>query len=83
MGNAVARDLGNKGWKVVILDYNPQTGKAAASEIDGDFFAVDVRSWKQQYEAFAATFLKYGRLDFGVSLSTICRYSSTGTKKVE
>jgi len=68
MGNAVALDLAHKNWKVVILDYNSEEGKAAAAKAGGDFYLVDVRSWKQQFEAFAATFEKYGRVDFGMCL---------------
>ncbi|KAH0841226.1 15-hydroxyprostaglandin dehydrogenase (NAD(+)) [Fonsecaea pedrosoi] len=68
MGHGVAVDLSRKGWKVVILDYNEQQGKAAAAEINADFYLVDVRSWKQQYEAFAAVIKEYGRVDFGASL---------------
>ncbi|OAG38861.1 hypothetical protein AYO21_06892 [Fonsecaea monophora] len=64
MGHGVAVDLSRKGWKVVILDYNEQQGKAAAAEINADFYLVDVRSWKQQYEAFAAVIKEYGRVDF-------------------
>ncbi|KIW77773.1 hypothetical protein Z517_07606 [Fonsecaea pedrosoi CBS 271.37] len=64
MGHGVAVDLSRKGWKVAILDYNEQQGKAAAAEINADFYLVDVRSWKQQYEAFAAVIKEYGRVDF-------------------
>lgn len=65
MGNGVAVDLAQKGWKVAILDYNEVDGKTAADAIDGDFFKVDVRSWKDQYMAFETVFSKYGRVDFG------------------
>lgn len=65
MGRGVACDLAKRGWKVVILDYNRQEGEQVAVDIDADFFEVDVRSWKQQYEAFEVIFQRYGRIDFG------------------
>lgn len=72
IGNGVALDLSQKGWKVVILDVNKNDGEALATRLGGDFYLVDVRSWKQQFEAFNATFHKYGRVDFG----TVLRLSS-------
>lgn len=51
---------------MVILDYNAQVGRSAASQIDGDFYQTDVRSWSQQYKAFEETMGKYGRIDFGI-----------------
>lgn len=67
MGHEVAIDLALRGWKVVILDYNEPAGKETARKIKGDFFKVDVRSWKEQYEAFQIAFEKYKRVDFGQS----------------
>lgn len=63
----MAVDLGMKGWKVIILDLNQDAGVKAASDIGGDFFKADVRSWQDQYAAFETAFDKYGRVDFGKS----------------
>ncbi|KPM46510.1 hypothetical protein AK830_g171 [Neonectria ditissima] len=64
MGNAVAVDLAGKNWKIAILDWNEKVGLKAAQDIDGDFFRVDVRSWRDQYEAFETLWGRYGRVDF-------------------
>lgn len=73
IGNGVAVDLAMKGWKVVILDHNAKSGEAVALESNGDFYQTDVRSWKQQHDAFEATIGKYGRVDFGNFQSRVCR----------
>ena len=54
-----------KGRKVVIADFNSVEGQKTADQIGGEFLKVDVRSWKQQYEAFDKTFKHYGKIDFG------------------
>lgn len=78
MGNGVAVDLASKGWQVVILDWNHQQGVQAAKQIDGDFFAVDVRDWRQQFEAFQKVHEKYGRLDFGKLGETLTVHRRSG-----
>ena len=49
----------------MIADFNSVEGQKTADQIGGEFLKVDVRSWKQQYEAFDKTFKHYGKIDFG------------------
>ena len=74
MGNGVAVNLSEQGWKIIILDIDQKKGTQAASEIDGDFHRVDVRSWHDQYVAFETTFERYGRVDFGKQALSITRH---------
>lgn len=52
---------------MAIIDYM-ETGKDAADEIGGSFYKADIRSWKQQFEAFEQIQALYGRIDFGMLL---------------
>jgi NAD(P)-dependent dehydrogenase (short-subunit alcohol dehydrogenase family) len=66
MGRQTAVELAKKGWKVAILDYNETIGRQTAEEIGGSFYKVDVRSWKEQFDAFEQVLASYGRVDFGM-----------------
>ncbi|KAF3159366.1 hypothetical protein TWF788_003775 [Orbilia oligospora] len=64
IGLAIATDLKNKNWTVVIADINPTTGTTAAQSTGAVFHQTDVSSWSSQLDLFKTTFQKYGRLDF-------------------
>ncbi|KAK6503879.1 hypothetical protein TWF481_008881 [Arthrobotrys musiformis] len=64
IGLAIATDLANKGWSVIIADINPQTGAPAAEKIGATFHQTDVSSWDSQLDLFKTTFQKHGRIDF-------------------
>ncbi|KAH7140396.1 3-beta-hydroxysteroid dehydrogenase [Dactylonectria estremocensis] len=65
LGLAVAQAYGAKGWTVHIVDFNKETGEAAAKAIpNAKFHATDVSSWESVSSAFAAAFKDAGRLDF-------------------
>jgi NADP-dependent 3-hydroxy acid dehydrogenase YdfG len=65
MGEAVAKHLAGKGWKIAVLDMNEKSGQSVANEIRGDFFKTDVTSQESQTDAFKAVWEKYGQIDFG------------------
>lgn len=64
MGRGVAEDLARQGYKVVIADWNETEGQKVATQIQGDFYKVDVTSWAQQFHVFEKTFDTYKRIDF-------------------
>ena len=68
MGLAVAKSLAFKGWKVSIIDFS-DAGEQVAAELGGIFFKVDVTAYEALGNAFAKTWEKYGRLDFGMCSS--------------
>ena len=51
MGEAVAKHLGSKGWKVNILDMDEKKGQAVADEVGGTFIKTDVTSQDSQTES--------------------------------
>lgn len=55
------------GWRVAIIDYS-ESGNDTAYEIGGSFYKADIRSWKQQFDAFEQIKAKYSRIDFGMPL---------------
>jgi len=65
IGLALARDLLAKGWRVALLDVSP-TGASTTAELGASvmYYHCDVSSWESQAAAFAATFEKWGRIDF-------------------
>ena len=65
MGEAVAKHLSGKGWKITILDMNEKSGKRVADAIGGDFLKTDVTSQNSQTAAFEAVWKKHGHIDFG------------------
>ena len=63
IGFATAKRFAAEGAKVVIGDFNRQTGEAAAAEVDGLFVQVDVTDEAQVDALFAAANEAYGSVD--------------------
>ena len=63
IGLAAARRLAAEGAKVVIGDFNPETGAAAAAEVEGLFVQVDVTDEAQVDRLFATANEAYGSVD--------------------
>jgi NAD(P)-dependent dehydrogenase (short-subunit alcohol dehydrogenase family) len=63
IGLATARRLAAEGAKVVIGDFNPETGAAAAAEVDGLFVRVDVTDEEQVNVLFETANETYGSVD--------------------
>ncbi len=63
IGLATARRLAAEGAKIVIGDFNPETGAAAAEEVDGLFVRVDVTDEEQVDALFETANETYGSVD--------------------
>ena len=63
IGFATARRFAAEGARVVIGDMNPETGEAAAAEVDGLFVQVDVTDERQVNALFDTAQKTYGSLD--------------------
>ena len=63
IGLAAARRLAAEGAKVVIGDFNPETGAAAAADVEGLFVQVDVTDEAQVDRLFATANEAYGSVD--------------------
>jgi NAD(P)-dependent dehydrogenase (short-subunit alcohol dehydrogenase family) len=63
IGLATARRFAAEGARVVVVDINLDTGKAAAEEVGGEFVAADVTSQDAVRELFAGVVERHGRLD--------------------
>lgn len=63
IGLATAKRFAAEGATVVIADFNPTTGAAAAAEIDGLFVQVDVTDEGQVNALFATVNDAYGSVD--------------------
>ncbi|TXN28815.1 3-oxoacyl-ACP reductase [Lacisediminihabitans profunda] len=63
IGLATARRFAAEGATVVIGDFNPETGAAAAAEVDGLFVQVDVTDEQQVDRLFALANETYGSVD--------------------
>ncbi|HEY8914640.1 3-oxoacyl-ACP reductase [Lacisediminihabitans sp.] len=63
IGLATARRFAAEGATVVIGDFNPETGAAAAGEVDGLFVQVDVTDEQQVDRLFAIANETYGSVD--------------------
>jgi NAD(P)-dependent dehydrogenase (short-subunit alcohol dehydrogenase family) len=63
IGLASVRRLAAEGAKVVVADIDPDTGKAAADEVDGLFVRADVISETDVIAMFQAAVDTYGSLD--------------------
>ena len=63
IGLASARRLASEGARVVVADRDADAGKAAADEVDGTFFPVDVSNESQVEELFRTAVETYGSLD--------------------
>lgn len=60
LGNATARMLASRGAKVAIFDLNEEVGAAAAKEIGGAFFKVNVSDEDSANAGFAAAEAAHG-----------------------
>jgi NAD(P)-dependent dehydrogenase (short-subunit alcohol dehydrogenase family) len=63
IGLATAKRFAAEGAQVVIADFNPETGAAAAREVDGLFVQVDVTDEEQVNKLFAVANETYGSVD--------------------
>jgi NAD(P)-dependent dehydrogenase (short-subunit alcohol dehydrogenase family) len=63
IGLATVRRLAAEGARVVAVDIDEAAGKAAAAEVDGLFFAVDVASEDQVRSLFDDVADRLGRID--------------------
>jgi NAD(P)-dependent dehydrogenase (short-subunit alcohol dehydrogenase family) len=63
IGLATARRLAAEGAKVVIGDFNPEAGAAAAAEVEGLFVQVDVTDEDQVNALFETANATYGSVD--------------------
>ena len=67
IGLGIARSLANEGARVIIAEFNQQTGAAAARELDGEFVAVDISEPATVVAAIEQTIAEHGRLDILVN----------------
>ncbi len=63
IGRATARRFGAEGARVVAVDLDEASGKAAADEVGGAFIACDVSVEAAVSELFSDVYRTYGRLD--------------------
>jgi len=63
IGLATARRFVAEGARVVLVDLNPEAGKAAAEEVGGEFVAADVADEAQVRELFDGVVERHGRVD--------------------
>jgi NAD(P)-dependent dehydrogenase (short-subunit alcohol dehydrogenase family) len=63
IGLATVRRFAAEGARVVAVDIDEAAGKAAAAEVDGHFFAVDVASEEQVQALFDDVAQRLGRID--------------------
>jgi NAD(P)-dependent dehydrogenase (short-subunit alcohol dehydrogenase family) len=63
IGLATARRLASEGARVVVADIDPDTGKAAADEVDGLFVRTDVTDSEQVAALFEEAVQTYGGVD--------------------
>jgi NAD(P)-dependent dehydrogenase (short-subunit alcohol dehydrogenase family) len=66
IGLAVARQLAERGTRVVIADRDAAAGQSAADEVHGRFVATDVSEPAAVQAAIDAAETEYGRLDLAV-----------------
>jgi NAD(P)-dependent dehydrogenase (short-subunit alcohol dehydrogenase family) len=60
LGNATAKMLASRGARVAIFDVNEEIGAAAAREIDGSFFNVNVADEDSADQGFTAAEIAHG-----------------------
>jgi NAD(P)-dependent dehydrogenase (short-subunit alcohol dehydrogenase family) len=63
IGLATVRRFHAEGAKVVVVDVNPEAGKDAAAEVDGEFVAVDVTDEAGVRDLFEHVNSAYGSVD--------------------
>ena len=73
IGKATAVRYTEEGAKVVICDVNEELGQAAAAEIGGDFYKVNVADRQDVQNWIDAVVEKYGRIDILVNNAGVLR----------
>lgn len=63
IGKATAQRFAAEGAKVVVVDTNPESGKAIADEVGGIFVQADVTSQVDVANMYKVAFDTYGRID--------------------
>ncbi|MFM7500305.1 MAG: 3-oxoacyl-ACP reductase [Actinomycetota bacterium] len=63
IGKATALRLASEGAKVVVVDTNPETGAAIASEAGGIYVKADVTNQGEVANMYKVAFDTYGRID--------------------
>lgn len=63
IGKATAQRLAAEGAKVVVVDTNPESGKAIADEVGGIFVQADVTNQVDVANMYKVAFDTYGRID--------------------
>lgn len=63
IGLGIAKALSQAGAKVIIGDIDTDNGKRSASELSGEFLALDVKDQKRCQEIVAEITEKYGKID--------------------
>jgi NAD(P)-dependent dehydrogenase (short-subunit alcohol dehydrogenase family) len=63
IGKATALRLASEGAKVVVVDTNPESGSAIASEVEGIFVEANVTSQSDVANVYKVAFDTYGRID--------------------
>lgn len=66
IGLEIAKALRSSGAHVVLGEINPETGKAAAEQVGGEFLHVDVTDSAQVADAVAKIVAEHGHLDVSV-----------------
>jgi len=67
IGEAIVRTLAAKGAKVVLADFNAETGQRVADEVGAAFFQIDVSDAAQNKAMVDFAVATYGRLDMAVN----------------
>lgn len=67
IGLAVVKRLVELGWNVTIVDFNAAAGSTLAESLGQQalFIKANVAIYKEQVAAFAETYKKWGRVNFG------------------
>lgn len=63
LGLEIGRALRAAGARVVVAELNPETGEAAAGELEGDFVPLDVTDSRSVQEMVRKVLDKHGRID--------------------
>jgi len=66
MGLDVAEHLVSKGWNIAIADFDVTLGESVASRLGSQvlFVKTNVINYDEQVAVFAATYKKWGQIDF-------------------
>jgi len=67
IGLATVEHLVASGWNVTVIDFNAVNGLKVAERLGKQtlFVEANVASYQEQAKAFAETYRKWGRVDFG------------------